>query len=448
MKISLKKKMLAVFLVLAFLLVPMLTACNRGGEDNPPEVTTDEPPEEPLTHKVGFIYSGSIRNSTHNMIWEDARNQLEKNRGIDTCYIENVLISNYPEAVEVLLSNDVTIIVSTNHAFANETQTAALENTGIKFISFGGTPIANVTVFEPLLHQPANISGLAASYNSTAASFGIVTDIAMFNHEAVVNSYILGIKDFLERETTTHVNYVNSANEQDVRNAIDDLNRKGVDTVMLYLSTDYGIKYCEEKGIKVVAYSGTLPELAPSSYVTGFYFNVNSYLTEQVQLIQNDMFTPGRVYGEISSNHVKMINLNTTEGLLLSNTKEYTDLLYHSIVRNDNVFAGQIVDNFGKIQVEYGYTLSKAEILGIRWLELSVGNNIDDFSDYITELPIVPLIIREGWHEELYPWKPTETEAVTSAEEIESVAESSESSSEDSSESSLAETTVIVTGVQ
>jgi basic membrane lipoprotein Med (substrate-binding protein (PBP1-ABC) superfamily) len=393
-------KFLSLFLIVAFMFIPVMTGCGGDKDIDDPEATEEEKKEEePISHKVGFIYRGTVSNSTHNLIFEDARGQLERNLGVETCYVESVFISNFMQAVDMLVERDVTVIVSTCHSFKNIVERAAVANKDVNFIGFGGDvdsnrTLVNLTLFRPLLYQPAHISGLAASINTDAASFGIVADPNMYNHEGVINAYIIGAKDFLERNITAHVNYVSSDYEAGVRAAIDDLVRNGCDVIMLYLKTDYGIRYCEEIGVKVIAYSGNLPELAPNRYITGFYFNVNSYITEQVRFIQNEMFAPSTTYGSMATGHAKMIHLNPNEYVVIPETKQLIDMLYSRVLASDGVFTGQIVDNFGVTQVEHGFTLAYRDALSIRWLELSVGGNIDRFSTPVEEIPVVPLFVR------------------------------------------------------
>jgi hypothetical protein len=58
------------------------------------------------------------------------------------------------------------------------------------------------------------------------------------------------------------------------------------------------------------------------------------------------------------------------------------------------IFADEIKDNHGVVQVPNGATLTTSEILYMRWLEYSVGDRIYDLSEPRSVLPIVPLIIR------------------------------------------------------
>jgi basic membrane lipoprotein Med (substrate-binding protein (PBP1-ABC) superfamily) len=407
-----KNKVLALFLTIAMLLMlaSTFTACNKGNDDEGEEEITDEPVEEPITHKVGYIYNGAIAGSTHNLMLESSRAQLERDRGIETCYIENVLVKNFYEAVDILVKRDVTVIVSTTHVFARSVDDAAKVYKNVIFISYGGdNTTQNVTNFKPLLYQPANICGVAASYNTKSNTIGIITSEVMFAHESVVNAYILGVKEFAGRDDlVTHIDYVIPDNFADTKQAIDDMVAKGVDVIMLYLSTDYGIKYCEQIGVKVIAYSGNMPELAPNNYMTGFFVNVNSYISEQIMFVLTDYFFPAKTYGGIDTGGARLLPLNG-EPTVVNGTKGLTDLLYEKIKMDDRVFSGQIIDNYENIQVPYGYKLPFIDALEINWMEISVGNNIRTLSSPLPEPVEVHLVVKGEWPDGVNPNAPVTT---------------------------------------
>jgi len=379
--------------LLSVALMFIFTGCKPDG--NPEDVsatseeTTAEP--EPLPTKVGFIYNGGLDGGTINRIFDNARVQLESNLGVETCYIEGVLVGDFSEAVDTLVDHKVTVIVSCNDAFASSCRKAADMYPDIKFINYGGDiGTKNLTSFAPLLYQPANVCGLAAYINSNSPTFGIVADHRMYNCLGVIDAYILGIKTFPQADFSVRVNWASSDRADDTQAAIDDLVKNGADTIMIYQSTDYGIKYCEKKGIKVIAFAGDLPYLAHNNYITGFYFNVNSYITEQVRFIQNESFVGLATFGEMNAGYTRMTQLNGSELVVRPETYDLVKKLYENVEKSDGIFVGEIKDNFALAQVPKGVILDKRDVLKINWLEISAGSNIKSFSEPYAEWEIIP----------------------------------------------------------
>jgi basic membrane lipoprotein Med (substrate-binding protein (PBP1-ABC) superfamily) len=255
----------------------------------------------------------------------------------------------------------------------------------------------NLTTFTPLLHQPANVCGLAAAFNTDTGKIGIVADPNMFNVSGVINAYIEGAKITINHNMETYVNYADSNDETTIRAAIDHLVENGNDVIMLYLATDYGIRYCEQIGVKFVAYSHDLPRLAPNYHVTGFFFNASSYVTEQVRFIQNGIFNPFRTVVGMDTGHTSLLGLNPTDDFLRPETWPLTDNLRRGVIASDKIFTGAIVDNSleSTVQVEHGVTLPYEEILRIRWLDISVGSRVVHFESAVDEIPIVELEIKQ-----------------------------------------------------
>ena len=80
--------------------VPLETLAVTDEEGNP---VTDEngeqvyeyeslPEEEKIIYKVGFVYSGHVADGATNGAFEVARAQIERSLGLETCYVENVLV--------------------------------------------------------------------------------------------------------------------------------------------------------------------------------------------------------------------------------------------------------------------------------------------------------------------------------------------------------------------
>jgi basic membrane lipoprotein Med (substrate-binding protein (PBP1-ABC) superfamily) len=395
------KRLTAILLavLLMFVMPVMFTGCDDPPEDVQPDTVAPTEPAtpEPLSPRVGFIFSGSVSGSAHNRMWNDARLTIERQLGAETYYVENVFLRNFDEAVHMLVSSDVDVIVSTSHFFATLAEREAAKNRNITFISHGGSMSSvNLATFQPLLFEPVHIAGFAAAYNVGVGvhSIGVVADSRMYNVEGVINSFILGAKMNFRTGVDVHVRYVNSRSEQEVRQAFDELRSRGVDTVLCYLETDFGITYAEQRGIHVVGYASNIAELAPNYHVAGFYFDVNLHLTELVSMVQTETLQPRSLLGSMASGHVKMSPLNSNPETVDPEVARLTEAIRKRVIDGHSpIFADEIRDNHGAVQVPNGAFLNAREILSIQWLEFSVGNRFVNLTVPPIDLDIVPLVI-------------------------------------------------------
>lgn len=335
---------------------------------------------QPIYVKMGFIYSGNVQTGTLNVIFETARQQVEKALGVETCYIENVLVADFEEAVSILTENEkCNVIVSCSNRFANTVQKVAKEAVDTKFISFGGENTAsNLTAFEGQLYQPANVCGIIAAYNSDNNTIGIVADPGAYSSYAIIDSFILGAKEITEAKTDVRLNWARSESHDEIETAIDNLILQGCDVIMCYTGDTYAIEYCEKRGVKVIGDAYNMPELAPTQYLSGFFYQLNTYMVDVTRSIQYRNFTPSKYTEGLRAGAVRLC---ATSENCLDGTTDITNALYE-IVRTGKsyIFAGEIKDSTGAIVVTKGSHLAHSQIVSIGWLEQSV----QKINDYVT----------------------------------------------------------------
>ena len=367
---------------------PALTAVTDE-EGNP--VTDEEgnmiaaEPEEEIVYKVGFIYNGPVSNGSTAAIFESSRDQLEKTLAVETCYLENVLVSEIPSAVHTLQDNGCNIIVSCSSRFANSIQKEASASPDTYYISFGGqTSGSNISCFGGELYQTANVCGIAAAYNTDSNVLGVIADPSSYNVFGVVNAYVLGAKEIWGAQTDVRLNWVWSDDEERIEAAVDDLVSQGSDIIMCYTENDYAAEYCEKIGVRVIANSCNLPEIAPTQYLTGFFFNASTFIVDTVRSIKAENFVSTVHTGGIAAGTARLVDFS-------ENCKDGTDTisskLYDYVKTGQaHVFTGEIKNRDYKVIVEKGQQLNFKSICEIDWLVLGI-NKAGDFTT-VTQNPV------------------------------------------------------------
>lgn len=367
---------------------PALTAVTDE-EGNP--VTDEEgnmiaaEPEEEIVYKVGFIYNGPVSNGSTAAIFESSRDQLEKTLAVETCYLENVLVSEIPSAVHTLQDNGCNIIVSCSSRFANSIQKEASASPDTYYISFGGqTSGSNISCFGGELYQTANVCGIAAAYNTDSNVLGVIADPSSYNVFGVVNAYVLGAKEIWGAQTDVRLNWVWSDDEERIEAAVDDLVSQGSDIIMCYTENDYAAEYCEKIGVRVIANSCNLPEIAPTQYLTGFFFNASTFIVDTVRSIKTENFVSTVHTGGIAAGTARLVDFS-------ENCKDGTDTisskLYDYVKTGQaHVFTGEIKNRDYKVMVEKGQQLNFKSICEIDWLVLGI-NKAGDFTT-VTQNPV------------------------------------------------------------
>ena len=351
-----------------------------------------EPVEEEI-YKVGFLYNNEVSDGATNAIFENAREQIEKTLAIETCYIENVLVSDIPAAVRELQDNGCNIIVSCSARFANSIAKEANASADTYYISFGGDSSGpNYSSFGGELYQTANVCGITAAYNTETNVLGIIADPSSYNVYGIIDAYVLGAKEIWGAQTDVRLNWVWSDDEAQIQASVDDLVAQGSDVIMCYTESDTAVKYCEEIGVKVIGNSCNIPELAPENYLSGFFFNASTFVVDTVRAIKADNFVSSVHSGGIAAGTARLVDFSP-------NCREGTDTiaakLYEYVKSGQaHVFTGEIKNRDYKIMVEKGQQLNFSSIREIDWLILGI-NKVGDFTTVIESPVPSDMVIKE-----------------------------------------------------
>lgn len=401
---NIKKKFLS--LLLAGCLIITGTGCNNGDGEGEGEETaentdyvtvtdedgnavTDENGEvvtsslvdlpEELELKVGFIYSGSAGGDSASKIFESARAEIERSlEGASTCYVEDVLVSQFPDATAALVNAGCNVIVSTSNKFSNAIHEEAEANSEVFFISFGGQKTRmNLACFQGEMYKASYVCGLAGAFNSDSNILGVVADPSVMSVYNIVDGFIQGTKELNDKTNPdVRLNWAWGYSDEETKQAIDDLVEQGCDVIFTATYSEYAVKYCEQIGVRVIGLAHDMPELAPNTYISGCYYYLSLYLIDQLRNVRYAMNKVPAVYmGGVREKAVRLIdfNENCREG-----TEEICDVLYQLAFEEKTlIFTGEVKDTKGVVRIEKGTTLDSNDIIGINWLaeNISVEKN-------------------------------------------------------------------------
>ncbi|MCL2107996.1 MAG: BMP family ABC transporter substrate-binding protein [Oscillospiraceae bacterium] len=372
------------------LLLPLLAACGSssglGGVGDAIYRGEEEDPY-PRYARVTYIYSGSVADGTDPMvnIFELGRKETERTLGIETNYIENVLVQEFQDAVDIAIASGSNMIVAADSRFSGAAVLAARNNINTKFVSFGASDNSyNLASVQPLLYQAAYVNGFTAAFNTKSSKIGIVADPAMYNVYGIINAFSLGVRDLPNSRIDMYLNWARSANISDTQNAINDLVEQGCDIVLVYQLNDFGIRKCNELGLTVVGFAYNMPELAPDTYLTGMYLNLNTFLIDKSRGIMYDTFSGDLTRGGLKHQQVRLVMLN--ESLAVDGTKELTDAMMDYVSEDlAPVFGGEIRDTNDYVRVRNGEYMITDQIYRIDWLVNTIVRQQNFSTQYIEE---------------------------------------------------------------
>lgn len=381
------KKIITLLFALVNLSV-FLTACSSGDDTskfNP--FITPQGPQDIETLKVGFIYDDSIYDESYTKSHENARKALMKQTNIKTEYIESVPVSDFKLAVDMLVKDGCNIIISTNSIYSDAAFDAAQSYKNIWFFSCGGlSELANLACFEARMYEPAYICGNIAALHTFTGKVGIVSDRDIYARDAVIDAFAFGLQK-INPEATVELVYAVTAEETQA--AVDTLEQLGCDVIAQYQNKSDCIRYCNNKGIKVIGSNIYSYGLAPATYLLSYVYSWENYYVEQINKIIDGTWVTSKYVGGMVDG---MSTISELSPNCATSSSKIVNKMYSYVMNGTiEIFKGPIADSNGNEVVLEGTTLTHEFIPDVSFLVKGVNlqNNYIQEQTEVTESQLV-----------------------------------------------------------
>lgn len=363
------------------------SGCNGDSEQSAAETAeagTSEVEEEEIV-KVGYIFMGECDELGATMDANEQRLAAAMHTDVESCYIDNVTITDFSQAVDKLIEAGCTYIISANSRYTNVLTDVAGKNMNINFISYGARiRTVNVYAYTDQMYEGAYIAGMAAAYNSTSEKIGIVVDPQMIYPTAVINAAALG-SQLVYSDATLYTAY--AAEDSEIHDAVDALEAKGCDVIISYTESAETVEYCEQQGIKVVGnldYSSTAKDY--ENLLMYFYSAHDSFYLAQFKQMDLDTWEPDTYVGTLANGAVAV---SAAQECAKDGTQDIIDALVPKIATGEGyIFSGELKNTSGNIVLQQAKTLEPAEVYVMDWYVLGVDSGLSTFVQQKTELEI------------------------------------------------------------
>lgn len=372
-----------------------LAGCNgdesQQSDTETEEIGTSEVEEEEIV-KVGYIFMGDCDDPSSAMDANNQRLAASTHTDVKSVYIENVNITDFPQAVDELVKAGCKYIVSTSSRYANILSEVAGKNMDVNFISYGErVRTVNVYAYTDQMYEGAYVAGMAAAYNSTSEKIGIVVDPQLVYPTATVNAAALGTR-LVYSNATLYTAY--AVEDGEIHKAVDALKAKGCDVIISYTESTETVEYCEQQGIKVIGnhdYSSTANDY--ENLLMYFYPDHDSFYLAQFKQMDLETWEPDNYVGTLANSVVAV-----SEALpsAKDGTQDIMDALIPKIATGEGyIFSGELKNTSGNIIIQQSKIMEPAEVYTMDWFVLGVDAGLDTFIQQKTELEINDFEIKE-----------------------------------------------------
>lgn len=360
---SVKIKLLSVLTAAAIMMT--LTGCNNEESSDSSE-SSETSEEEVLTvyHKVGYIFNKEADTDSFTSQICKQRLNASNRSSVDTCYIDNVSISDFENAVKQLVSVGCTDIVSASAVFANMLKSVSSKYLNINFISFGSTSSAlNISGYTENTFEGTYVAGVAAAYNSASRNIGVVVDTDLPYAVGTVNAAAQGAKIVY---SSPKVYAAAASRDAEIEKAIDDLISRGCDVIICHTDSRHSEDYCEQRGVKFIGNLDFSDEEANfSNMIMYYYCKRDSYFLSQFKQMKLDVWEPDSYTGMMSNG---IVNVSAALSAAKEDTQRIIDTLAPKFASNSVViFSGELHDNEGTVRTLQTDILEDIEIYNMKW---------------------------------------------------------------------------------
>lgn len=369
--------------VLSVTLMFGFTGCSNGNDDSSSDSSDVSGDDEQIeVHKVGYIFRENIEDGGFAAQMCEQRERASNRSSVDTCYIDNVTLTDFEGAVQALSAAGCTDIVSCSPAYANVVNSVAKKYLDLNFISFGSLDGGiNVSAYSESLYQGAYVAGLVANFNSNAKKIGVVADAGLADVVAVVNAVELGSQ--INQDGGATVYAAGAEKDKDIAKAIDALVDKGCDVIVCYTNSGYSADYCQKKGVKFIGcldYSENETEY--SNMLMYFYCRRDSYFLAQFKSMKLGSRDTASYIGDMSNGIVEVSPaLNAADG-----TQHLIDALVPYLTSGTAfVFRGPLKDTEDNIKYLETEVMTDYQIANMNWYVKGV-ETIGNFRETQSEI--------------------------------------------------------------
>lgn len=355
------------------LMLGCFPGCN-GKDDGETSGSTSETGEtsadaEKEVIKVGYVFNGDCDIDGYSAQANAQRLAVSAYTDVESCYIDNINITDLTDAVNTLIDDGCTYIISGSWLFNNALTDVAGKNMNINFVSHGArVRTVNVYAYTEQVYEGAYVAGMAAAFNSETEKIGIVVDPDMLYAKPVINAVALG-SQLVYNDAETVVAFASTGNE--IYKAVDALEDKNCDVIISYTESAETVSYCNSKGIKVIGnldYSKNAEEY--ENMLMYFHVDHDSFYLAQNKLIQLGTWEPEAFVGTLANGAVSVSDALPAAA---DGTQDIIDALVPKIASGEAyIFSGELKNTSGNVALQQGGTLKPAEVYTMDWYVLGV----------------------------------------------------------------------------
>ena len=312
---------------------------------------------------VGFVYVSPIGDAGWTHQHDLGRQQVEKETGVTTSYVENV--KEGPDAERVIremAKRGDKVVFATSFGFMNYALKVSQSFPDTAFVHATGYKLGdNMGLINARFYEGRYLTGVIAGEVTKSNVLGYVAAFPIPEVLQGINAFIKGARS-VNPDAELRVIWVNSWYDPGKeREAAMTLMSQGADIVTHHTDSTAVVQAAEEKGQYAFGYHSDMSKYGPSAHLTAATHHWGDYYVNIVKEVQAGTWKPSSVWGGYAEGMVKLAPLN--KNVIPDDLAERIGAMEMQMASGSfHPFTGPVIDQSGKTIVEEGETMTDDQL--------------------------------------------------------------------------------------
>jgi basic membrane protein A len=317
--------------------------------------------------KVGFIYVSPVGDAGWSYAHDQGRRMVEEMAGVSTSYVEAVAEGADSERVMLNMARKgFRVIFATSFGYMDSMLKVARQFPDTVFMHCSGFKLApNMGNYFGRIYQARYLSGMVAGAMTKSNILGYVAAFPIPEVIRGINAFTLGARsvnpDVQVRVVWTKTWY-DPATEKEAAKSLLDV---GADVIAQHQDSPGPQEAAQEKGVYSVGYNTDMAAFAPKAHLTAPVWNWGPFYVQTVEQVRNGTWKSESTWWGMKEGMVQLAPFGpmvpqAVRDRVLAKKAEI-------VAGKDDLFAGPIEDQSGKVQVPAGRNATDEELLNMKY---------------------------------------------------------------------------------
>lgn len=368
-----KKKFLAVMIAAA--MVFSLVACGSEPAAESSSEETAEPAADTASGlpgltmdevKVGAVFNTEFGTEGFSYALYQGLEELAAS-GVEVKYATSISESEECEtAIESLIAEGCNVIYGLSYGFGEYVANVADKYPDVYFNHYAGSiNKQNMATFFPKNYQSEYLCGIVAGAKTETNHIGYLVSFPIPECCRMIDAFTLGAQS-VNPDVVVDVKWTNSWFDPATETATSqELVNSGCDVIIAYLDSLNAAIAGAELGAYGFGYATSGYETIPEFYLTNPACDWGSFFKNDIARICDGTWTGANSWLGMADGLVSLGEIYNSDDETIALVEEAEKGFMDGTL---DIWAGEIVDNEGNVQVEAGSTMSDEELLSMMWL--------------------------------------------------------------------------------